>query len=72
MPLNTGNQLLASETRSIGQEASRKRNCRLPGALPQRDWLPMFTELGVPKFPQTTMKSGLVGAGGFWQLPCPV
>jgi len=70
-PRNTGNQLLASDTRSIGQDASRKRKSRWPGALPHRDWVPMFTVLGVPKLPHTTMKSGVVVVGGFWQLPCP-
>jgi hypothetical protein len=29
----------------------------------------MLTVFGVPKPPQTMMKSGLVAAGGFWQLP---
>ena len=46
-------------------------NCRLPVPLPHRDDVPIFTVFGVPKFPQTMMKSGSVAFGGFWQLPCP-
>ena len=70
-PRNTENQLLASDTRSIGHEASTNKNWRLPVPLPHRDEVPMFTVFGLPKLPQTIMKSGLVAAGGFWQLPWP-
>ena len=45
-PENTGNQLFASETRSIGQEASTNRNFSFPGEFPQRDLLPMLTVFG--------------------------
>jgi hypothetical protein len=34
-----------------------KANWRLPPALPQREELPMFVTSGLPKFPQTMMKS---------------
>ena len=68
-PAKTGNQLLASETRSIGQDASTKRNFSFPGEFPHRDLLPMLTVFGLPKFPQTVMKSGSVAPGGFWQMP---
>jgi hypothetical protein len=71
-PPNTPNQFVASDTRSIGHDASRNRNFSFPGAFPQRDLLPTLTTLGLPKFPQTTMKSGSVAVGGFWQMPCPV
>jgi hypothetical protein len=29
----------------------------------------MVTKFGVPEFSHTTVKSGLVAVGGFWQLP---
>ena len=32
----------------------------------------MLTVLGLPKFPQTMMKSGSVADGGFWQMPWPL
>ena len=64
-PWNTGNQLLASDTRSMGHEASTNRNLRFPVPFPQREDAPMFTVSGVPKLPQVMMKSGLVAAGGF-------
>jgi hypothetical protein len=68
-PRNAGNHEFWIDTRSIGQLASMKANLRLPAPFPHRDCVPMVTVFGVPKFPQTTMKSGLVGPGGFWQLP---
>jgi hypothetical protein len=40
-------------------------NLRLPLPLPQRDEVPMVVTSGLPKFPQTMMKSPLVGVGGF-------
>src|SRR5215472_18910288 len=70
-PWNTGNQLFASETRSIGHDASTNRNCRFPGLFPHRDCCPILTVFGVPKLPHTMMKSGFVEVGGFWQLPWP-
>ena len=71
-PEKTGNQLFASETRSIGHEASTNRNFSFPGEFPHLDLLPMLTVFGVPKFPQTVMKSGSVALGGFWQIPWPL
>ena len=68
-PRNTGNHEFWIDTRSIGQLASMKANWRFPAPFPQRHSMPMVTKFGVPKFPHTTMKSGLVAVGGFWQLP---
>jgi hypothetical protein len=68
-PWKTGNQLLASDTKSIGQEASTNMNWSWPLPFPHREAVPMFTPLGVPKLPQVMRKSGLVAVGGFWQLP---
>jgi len=68
-PRNTGNQLFASDTRSIGHDASTNMNRSWPLPLPHLDELPTLTVLGVPKLPQTIRKSGLVAIGGFWQLP---
>ena len=69
VPLKTRNQLFASETRSIGHDASRNRSLNFPGEFPQRELEPMLTTFGVPKFPHTRIKSGLGEASAAARQP---